>query len=1092
MCFFRLTVTIVASCPKLRSNINRLCGQSPPGFAQLAASQQRPRFLGVKLNRIFLMSKKLGVVLLCVVLVLVFLVYSEDFTTSLASPLAPLRRTLLNNEPVYSKDSAAGQPPALPQLTRWDALVSSHSIWYNPQSNWTSKWSDKVRPSNQTLPLLNVHIVMHSHVDPGWLRTFEEYYVEKVKSILDLTIKQLTEKPDLRFIWSEMSFLERWWQDATPEQRLQTTILVQSGRLELTGGAWVMTDEATPYFWASIDNMIEGHAFVKNTFNVTPQTSWSVDPFGHGLMYPYLVAEAKITGMVIGRLSKHLKEELRDKGMLMFNWAQPSDENQRLATPLVSALPRTFYTTADSCGPDSNICCQFDLGSSARSSCGSRAKSVNDANVEVYANMLMGQYRQLERFYESNSLLVPVGDDFFFSQEDDWTVTHASYGAIFKHINAHPEKYHANIKFSTVANYFEDAREQQDTYPLLTGDFFPYTEDKNGFHPYWTGFYVHLPAFKRIERLTQSKLRSYDLLAAVASFHDARAQVEPARRNLALCQHHDSITATSKPHVMKDYQTRLQTAFAVVDNAISEVVAKKIFPQGETFSLIELPHDAPDGKSNKHTVTFTREISTHDLMVFNQGMLQERQKITLRVNDPRVEVSSAGEIVASQVMPLPNFETGRISNSTYELVFFIELKPLEIKKVTLQWKAEQPASTIISMVFSNKATSNIFPVFPLNGTNSFLLSNRYFAVHFSDGQIDSVKKAGDNDSIGLKVRYGAYGDRGGAYVFASTGRLQRAKVNDASAKTVSFLPLYVVGPIISKAFSTVSESLIQTVIIDNGNALSDFAIHLEIYSHLDKTDITTVMDVQTDIMNSNRFYTDVNGMFYMKRLYNDNVNLEGNFYPMASSSFIEDGNYRLTIVSGQSTGVTTTANGTMEVLLDRRLSASDGKGLDMGDAARSPPSVIHFDLLLESKVPAARNIKKVNNAAFFSNTAYFALQNLIYGPELRILRNKTNDFYRREIDWPCNIELINIRYLDDGTGIILLRRLPFDDALPQVECARNNYELIMESLLTITNSPRLIKTSITGLHDEDNVSVQQLESLLSEPLKIIAFKFLVF
>ena len=167
---------------------------------------------------------------------------------------------------------------------------------------------------------------MHSHVDPGWLQTFEDYYQQKVKSILDLTIKYLNENTDMRFIWSEMSFLERWWRDAKEPQREMMKKIVFERRLELSGGSWVMTDEATPYFWATIDNMVEGHTFVKETFNITPTTSWSVDPFGHGMMIPYLNSEAGINSMVIGRLNSHLKEELREKGLLMFNWAQIWDE----------------------------------------------------------------------------------------------------------------------------------------------------------------------------------------------------------------------------------------------------------------------------------------------------------------------------------------------------------------------------------------------------------------------------------------------------------------------------------------------------------------------------------------------------------------------------------------------------------------------------------------------------------------------------------------------------------------------------------------------------------------------------------------------
>jgi alpha-mannosidase II len=102
-----------------------------------------------------------------------------------------------------------------------------------------------------------------------------------------------------------------------------------------------MTDEATPYFWASIDNMIEGHRFLKDTLQITPNCSWSliqelvlkrmslifrsVDPFGHGLMVPFLLNLAGIRHMVIGRISNEIKATLRKHHQLHFNWRQAWD-----------------------------------------------------------------------------------------------------------------------------------------------------------------------------------------------------------------------------------------------------------------------------------------------------------------------------------------------------------------------------------------------------------------------------------------------------------------------------------------------------------------------------------------------------------------------------------------------------------------------------------------------------------------------------------------------------------------------------------------------------------------------------------------------
>lgn len=73
--------------------------------------------------------------------------------------------------------------------------------------------------------------------------------------------------------------------------------LISEGRFELSSGSWTMTDEASPHFWATIDNIIEGspprlplHLWassspscqVKAFFNANLATS----PLWSGLMTP--------------------------------------------------------------------------------------------------------------------------------------------------------------------------------------------------------------------------------------------------------------------------------------------------------------------------------------------------------------------------------------------------------------------------------------------------------------------------------------------------------------------------------------------------------------------------------------------------------------------------------------------------------------------------------------------------------------------------------------------------------------------------------------------------------------------------------------
>ena len=46
---------------------------------------------------------------------------------------------------------------------------------------------------------ITVHLVSHSHLDPGWLETFEDYYERDVRNILTNIIERLVadDKKDL-------------------------------------------------------------------------------------------------------------------------------------------------------------------------------------------------------------------------------------------------------------------------------------------------------------------------------------------------------------------------------------------------------------------------------------------------------------------------------------------------------------------------------------------------------------------------------------------------------------------------------------------------------------------------------------------------------------------------------------------------------------------------------------------------------------------------------------------------------------------------------------------------------------------------------
>lgn len=72
-------------------------------------------------------------------------------------------------------------------------------------------------------------------------------------------ISKMQQYHNLTFIWSEISFLNSWWESAHPSKQRILKSLVKSGRLEITTGGWVMTDEANSHVYAMVDQLIEGN-----------------------------------------------------------------------------------------------------------------------------------------------------------------------------------------------------------------------------------------------------------------------------------------------------------------------------------------------------------------------------------------------------------------------------------------------------------------------------------------------------------------------------------------------------------------------------------------------------------------------------------------------------------------------------------------------------------------------------------------------------------------------------------------------------------------------------------------------------------------
>ena len=95
--------------------------------------------------------------------------------------------------------------------------------------------------------LINVHLVPHTHNDVGWLKTVDQYYmglnntIQKygAQYILDSIIPALQLNKNRKFIYVEMAFLYRWWNQQDDEMKNDVKELIASGQLEIINGGYL-------------------------------------------------------------------------------------------------------------------------------------------------------------------------------------------------------------------------------------------------------------------------------------------------------------------------------------------------------------------------------------------------------------------------------------------------------------------------------------------------------------------------------------------------------------------------------------------------------------------------------------------------------------------------------------------------------------------------------------------------------------------------------------------------------------------------------------------------------------------------------------
>lgn len=765
----------------------------------------------------------------------------------------------------------------------------------------------------------HTHITSHtlSFINNSWLVTFDEYFAQHVNSILSSAVAALLRHESRKFVWAEVSFFERWYREQSHNTRDAVQRLVEADRLVFVGGGWVQNDEANPDVGQVVEQVSEGHEWLRAHFGVTPRIAWQIDPFGHSSLTPALYANMGYEAIVLNRVHFALKTDFKRQKHMEFVW-QPSkllngQGESGAHADIFAHVLHTHYSAPEG----------FDWEGGS--------PGISEATVADRAALLASTLKQRAEAFAHQRLLVPWGDDFKF-QNAELQFSHMDL--LMKHVNDNVDRYGMRLRYSILNDYFDDvlaeAAESQRVVPLYSADFFPYADNGDS---YWTGYFTSRSHLKAATRATESLVRNADSALALArarssrplgghAWHSILADMTTARRNCALTQHHDGITGTARQHVVDDYEQRLhdgRRAARVAVAASADVLLRKR-QSPAALAAVRVGSDDPDrvfscGAGN----------ATHALVLQNSLGWERESLIEVLVSRdaPCVVVDADGRQLLHEHLPAWVFDvtseaSAVTASSAYvRLAFVASLAPVSLMTVFLvapDAPVAVPAAHCVPLLDAD--------------THDAVLENEQIAVSLTrEGLLQTLYSKKHDLRVGLNQQLLRYSSgTSGAYIFRTSVPPARTSASAHHSVCVHR------GRVVQEAVVRFSERLRFTVqLVRTGSVASLLGAMLTVnYDAVAQAGNEVMVRFETDLETNGSFATD-NGMELVERHMREDPRPEHHFYPaIGGASLVEgeaDGARHLVQINARPLGMASLGSGQLESALHRACHADDGRGL---------------------------------------------------------------------------------------------------------------------------------------------------------------------
>ncbi|KAF1327973.1 Lysosomal alpha-mannosidase, partial [Globisporangium splendens] len=916
--------------------------------------------------------------------------------------------------------------------------------------------SENCDPSKWKLPLdakydtkgkidphkLNVHLISHSHDDPGWLVGVDQYYMERVQYILDTMIEQLLENPDRQFMFVEQSFFQRWWHQQSRQMKRVVKKLVKEGRLDLSvNGGWCMHDEATPHYSAMVDQTAYGHRLLKEEFNITPRIGWQIDPFGHSSTQGSLLsAGVGFDALYFARIDYQDNAQRKSNKDLEFIW-RPSKSRGKNSQVFTGQIIDHYGAPEKYNYGNINNEIQDD-------------PELHDFNVCSQVDEFVKIALDRGAHTKGNHIFIPMGDDFQFDNARHWF---KNMDKLMHYVN---QDNRVNVLYSNLS-YYTDLKLAEDlTWSVKLDDFFPYSSGK---HEYWSGFFTSRPALKRFARVSNILLQQVRQLDALYQSHHS-ARLEKLQRAIGLTQHHDGISGTEKQNVADDYALRMNDGIIEAEKEFNEVFF--VIGEKEKYQFCLL--------ANVSVCEVSTSNEKFEVLVHNSLPRKSVQTVSIPVNYDAfdVQVISGNTKVRHQEVYAALPVHPESNPARYSLVFSAELDPLSDARFMVQKKnAKSGHSTSI-------ASSDVT-------VDALTLENDLVGVKIDKktGSIISITNKAKNIELPLNssvLYYQAFqGDSeqcSGAYIFRPDSKTVYPV---AKADEITLVDLQLSGA--PRSASRVAFKIGKWVTLEYRVNDADEFVEIEwtvgsipIEDNKGK-EVIIRFDSQSTIKSAKTLFTDSNGVEFVTRvrnhrdtwnltLHDDQEFVAANYFPITTGAYIKDDKYQFNVATDRAQGAASLEDGQIEVMVHRRLLADDGKGV--GEHLNETESV--YDVVAEKQVTKGLTVRgnffiNVDSATEGIRSMRTKVEKQFFAPLVALRKPVPSDEVEGKVPW------LKVNEFPENVGLTTLQELSKDSIM-----VRLTHLYSVEEHASLSKS---VKVDFSNLFSAKNAVVSEVTEL---------------